>query len=44
MREATYRASRVCRVLGSPLVFAIVAALLKRFDKVGLPARGIVEI
>ena len=30
MHEVPYRASRVCRTLGSPVVFAIVTALLER--------------
>lgn len=28
MRESSYRASRVCRILGNPLVFAIISELL----------------
>lgn len=30
MHEVTYRASRICRTLGSPIVFGIVTALLER--------------
>jgi len=30
MRETSYRASRVCRILGNPVVFAIVVELLER--------------
>lgn len=30
MHEVTYRASRICRTLGSPIVFGIVMALLER--------------
>jgi len=30
MRETSYRASRVCRILGNPVVFGIVAALLEQ--------------
>lgn len=30
MRETSYRASRVCRILGNPLVFAIVSELLEQ--------------
>ncbi len=30
MRETSYRASRVCRILGNPVIFAIVTELLER--------------
>lgn len=30
MRETSYRASRICRILGNPVVFAIVTALSER--------------
>jgi len=29
MEEVTYRASRLCRILGSPIVFSMVTALLE---------------